>query len=124
MNKLILAALVAGAPLTAAAAQSMNAEQFHQRATALQKKGALAIFSRGEIRALMTEGKAAADQARGQRLAAEKRGQAPRYCPPKAPSSLGSNEFMARLAAIPAAERARINMTEAMTRVLAAKFPC
>ena len=36
-----------------ASAQSMNAQVFHNRATALQKKGALAIFSRGEIKALM-----------------------------------------------------------------------
>jgi len=31
---------------------------------------------------------------------------------------------MERLAAIPAAERARIDMTEATIRILATKFPC
>ena len=34
---------------------------------------------------------------------------------------MDSNDFMRRLAAIPAAERARIDMTEATTRVLAGK---
>lgn len=37
---------------------------------------------------------------------------------------MGSDEFMKRLAMIPAAERARIDMTEANTRILATKFPC
>ena len=109
---------------SAAHAQNMNAEQFHQRATALKKKGAMAIFSGGEIKALMAEGKAASAKAREQRLAAVRAGQKPRYCPPDAPVSLPSDEFMKRLGAIPAAERARIDMTEAMIRILAAKFPC
>ncbi|NUS99637.1 MAG: hypothetical protein HOP96_01520, partial [Sphingomonas sp.] len=41
-----------------ASAQSMNAQVFHQRATALEKKGMLALFS-GDLKALMKEGKAA-----------------------------------------------------------------
>jgi len=42
-----------------AAAQSMNAEIFYQRAIALQKKGVMALFSGGEIKALTKEGQAA-----------------------------------------------------------------
>ena len=38
----------------AASAQTMNAEQFHQRATALQKKGMLALFS-SDVKLLMAE---------------------------------------------------------------------
>ena len=37
---------------------------------------------------------------------------------------MGSDEFMTRLAAIPHAERARIDMTEATIRILAGKYPC
>jgi len=37
---------------------------------------------------------------------------------------MGSDEFMERLGALPRAERSRINMTEAMVRILAVKFPC
>ena len=109
---------------SAASAQNMNAETFHQRATALKKKGPLALFSRGEIKALMNEVQAAAPRAREQRLAAVKAGQKPRYCPPEGPQSLGSSEFMQRLGAIPQQERRRIDMTEATVRILAAKFPC
>ncbi len=107
-----------------ASAQSMNAETFNKRAVALQKKGPLALFSRGEIKALMTEGQAAATKSRETRLAAARLGQKPRYCPPAGAQGMNSDDFMKALAAIPAAERARIDMTEATTRILARKFPC
>ena len=108
----------------AASAQSMNAEQFHQRATALQNKGVMAIFSSSEIKALTREAQAAGGRAAENRRAAAKSGQTPRFCPPKGPVSMGDKEFITRLSAVPAADRARIDMTEAMTRILAAKYPC
>jgi len=107
-----------------AVGQSMNAEQFYQRATALQNKGMLALFSGSEIKALTNEGKAAGSRARAQRLAAIAAGQKPRYCPPEGAVSIDSSEFVKRLSAVPAAERGRIDITEATTRILAAKFPC
>jgi hypothetical protein len=106
-----------------AIAQDMNAESFHRRATRLKSKGAMAIFSRGEIKTLMNEGQAAAKRAREQRLATIKAGSKPRSCPPEG-ARMDSDEFMARLAAIPQAERARIDMTEATIRILASKYPC
>jgi len=122
--KALIGAMAAVFMASGANAQTMNAEQFHQRATALKKKGAMAIFSGGEIKALTNEGKAAAAKAREQRLAAVKAGQKPRYCPPEGKHSMDGNEFMNRLGVIPAAERVRIDMTEAMTRILIQKFPC
>lgn len=121
--KLLLAAIAVAVP-AAAPAQSMNAERFLQRAEALKKKGPLALFSGREIKALTNEGKAAGDAARRQRLATVKAGGKPRYCPPAGPQKMGSDEFMKRLGAIPRAERSRIDMAEAMTRILTAKFPC
>ena len=106
-----------------ASAQSMNAESFYKRSAALIAKGPLALFSRGEINVLMTEAGNAGKAARAQRLAALAAGKPPRACPPEQ-SKMGSDEFMKRLGAIPAAERARINMTEAMTRITIARFPC
>ena len=106
-----------------ASAQSMNADAFYKRATALSSRGMLAIFS-GDVKGMMNEGKAAGAAARAQRLAAIKAGRKPRYCPPEGPQSMGSTEFMQRLGAIPQADRARIDMTEAMTRILTVKFPC
>jgi hypothetical protein len=109
---------------SAASAQSMNAQTFYKRATALQKKGVLAVFSGGEIKALMNEGQAAG-KAAGAAYDADKRaGRPTRFCPPPGKREMGSDEYMKRLATIPAAERARIDMTEATTRVLIGKFPC
>jgi hypothetical protein len=122
--KAVMGAMAAVFIASGANAQTMNAEQFHQRATALKKKGAMAIFSGGEIKALTNESKAAAAKASEQQLAAIRTGQKPRFCPPEGKHSLGSDEFMTRLEAIPAAERARIDMTEAMIRILIQKFPC
>ena len=107
----------------AVSAQSMNAEVFHQKAVALQKKGPLAVFS-GDLKLVMNEGKASAGKARQLRLAAVKAGQKPRYCPPEGSKGIDSDEYMKGLSAIPAAERAKIDMTEATTRILARKFPC
>ena len=107
----------------AASAQSMNAELFHKKAAALMKKGPMAIFS-GDLKVVMNEGKASAGKAREQRLAAIKANQKPRYCPPAEAKGMNSDEYMKGLSAIPAAERAKIDMTEATTRILARKFPC
>lgn len=123
MHRMLIGLALAATPMSAAIAQTMNAEVFHQHASKLEKKGAMAIFSRGEIKALTTEAQAAAMRAREQRLATLKAGGKPRSCPPEG-SKMGSDEFMRRLSAIPAAERMRIDMTEATIRILAVKFPC
>lgn len=109
---------------SAASAQSMNAQTFYKRATALKNKGPLAIFSGGEIKALMNEGQAAGKAAGAAYDADKKAGRPTRFCPPPGKRQIGSDEYLQRLAAIPAAERARIDMTEATTRILIAKFPC
>ena len=106
-----------------AAAQSMNAEIFLKRAQALKAKGPLALVSR-DLRPIINEAKAAGLKARATRLAALKEGRTPRYCPPKGSKRLGNDEFLAGMAAIPAAERMRIDLTEAMTRILVRKVPC
>ena len=51
-------------------------------------------------------------------------GQQPRFCPPKGEFSMDDKQFMAGLSAIPAADRARIDMTEAVTRIFVSRFPC
>ena len=123
MWRLVLTAALVGLPSTAVA-QSMNAESFWQRATALKAKGPLALLEQGEIAALITEAKAAGKRADAQRLAAIKARKKPRYCPPDADRSMNSDEFLQRLSAIPARDRRRITMTEATTRIAAQKFPC
>jgi hypothetical protein len=72
----------------------------------------------------MAEGQAAG-KAAGARYDADKRaGHPTRFCPPPGPRNIGSSEFLQRLGSIPAAERGRIDMAEAITRILIAKYPC
>jgi hypothetical protein len=123
VKRLIVAAALVALP-GVAAAQSMNAERFWQRATALKAKGPLALLEQREIGALITEAKAAGKRADAQRLAAIKARKKPRYCPPDADRSMNSDEFLQRLSAIPARDRKRINMIEATARIAAQKFPC
>ena len=122
MKIMLLASVLVVAPQSAFA-QSMNAEQFYERATALQKKGVMALFS-SDVKLLTNEGKAAGEAARRQRLAAVAAGHKPRYCPPADVHGMDSNEYLKRLSAIPAGERARIDLREATNRILAAKYPC
>ena len=122
MRMLIAAVLLTAT--TPALAQNMNADEFHRRAIALQQKGGRALLAMGEIRALTKEARRAGETVRANRLAAEKAGQNGRYCPPKGAPRMGSEEFLKRLTAIPQEERAKINMMEAMNRILAVKFPC
>ena len=72
----------------------------------------------------MNEGKASVAKAQATRLAAIKAGQKPRYCPPENSKGISSDEYMKGLAAIPASERAKIDTTEATTRILTRQFPC
>ena len=121
--RLLLGAVLLAVPASAIA-QNMNADEFHRRAIALQKKGGRALLAIGEIRALTKEARGAGETVRAHRIAAEKAGQTPRYCPPKGSPRMGSEEFLKRLSAIPQEDRAQINMLEAMNRILAVKFPC
>ncbi|MFL6733432.1 MAG: hypothetical protein ACJ8EY_01910, partial [Sphingomicrobium sp.] len=122
MRNFVLLASLMIVPGTALA-QSMNAETFYKRATALQEKGPLALLSSDEIKALVSEAEAAGKRADEKRLAAIKAGKPPRYCPPEGPRTMGSDEFMKGLSSISQAQRARINMTEATTRIVARKYP-
>lgn len=120
--KLMVAAVAVLLPATASA-QSMSAEVFFQKAQSLQRKGVRAMFS-SDLKKLLKEARAAGETARAQRLAALKNREKPRYCPPAGSQRLGSDEFMQRLGALPRSDRQRIDMTEAMIRIMAVKFPC
>ena len=102
----------------------MNAEIFFKRASALEALGPLALLQSDEIKALTEEAKAAGNRANPIRKAALKARRKPRYCPPSDEVKMDSSEFMDRLRAIPGPVRTRIDMTEAATRIAAAKYPC
>jgi hypothetical protein len=118
---LVIVALSVATP--SVADQPGNAQTFLQRAERLKSKGPLAFFDDdyGRLKAEATAvGKAIGDD----RIAAEKAGKPILYCSPEARAKLGSFELIRGLEAIPAPERARMTLKEAMTRVLQAKYPC
>jgi hypothetical protein len=107
-----------------AAASVMNAEEFYQRALKVKKRGPFALLSMKEVKLLVNEVKVAGAQVKETRLAVEKTGKKGRYCPPPEPKRMGHEEYVAGIGAIPQAERRKIDLIEATTRMLAAKFPC
>jgi len=113
--------MIAAAPAFGAV---MGAEEFYQRAMKLKKKGALAVFSGSEIKRLVNEVKVAGETVRRTRLAAEATGKRGRYCPPENKKRMDTDEYLKGLGQIPAAERAKIDLIEATTRILEKKFPC
>jgi hypothetical protein len=123
MIRRIFAGLALLSVASPAPTQQMNAEAFYQRATKLKAKGALAIFSGGEIKALKREGQAAGKASSARYKAAKAAGQPLPYCPPEGPQKMDDSEYMQRLGAIPQAVRMRIDLTEATIRIKAAKFP-
>jgi len=119
MKKLVLATTLAAAPLTAAAA--MPVSTFLAKAEALQKKGAMALFS-GDIGILKKELKTSSAQLKAERAAAVKAGRKPDFCPPEK-ASLNSNELLGHLRAIPAPQRG-MPFKAAYKSFLVRKFPC
>ena len=123
MRKTILFALLVSIAAPALAAAPGSAQNFLDRANRLKAKGPLALFD-GDYGRLKAEATAVGKAIGDDRIAAEKAGRPILYCSPQPRAQLGSFEFIDGLEAIPAAERARMSLKEAMLRVLQKKYPC
>jgi hypothetical protein len=123
MHKSILIALMLGLAAPALAAPPGSAQNFLDRANRLKAKGPFAFFDSDYDR-LKAEATAVGKSIGDDRIAAERAGRPILYCSPKARAELGSFEFIDGLNAIPAAERARMSLKDAMVRVLQKKYPC
>ena len=121
MRRFALLTLILAVPALAAAPGT--AQNFLDRANRLKAKGPLAVFD-ADYRRLKREAYAAGDSIRADRIAAEKAGKPVLYCSPKARAELGSMEFVDGLEAIPANERAKMSLKQAMLRILQKKYPC
>jgi len=88
----------------------------------LKAKGAMAVFSAGEI-GRMTQQIKAAGAAYRARLAQEKAAGHPSSCPPEK-TSLNSNDILAHFASYPEAQRAKIPLSVAMGDLFIRRFPC
>jgi hypothetical protein len=123
MRKLVLLVLLLAVTTPASAAPPGSAQNFLDRAHRLKSKGPFAFFD-SDYGRLKAEATAAGKGIGDDRIAAEKSGRPILYCSPSARAELGSFEFIDGLDAIPAAERARMSLKEAMLRVLQKKYPC
>ncbi|HEX3677925.1 MAG TPA: hypothetical protein VHU79_11115 [Sphingomicrobium sp.] len=123
MRKTILLALVVCVSTHSWAAAPGSAQNFLDRAERLKAKGPLAFFD-SDYGRLKSEATLVGESIGDDRIAAEKAGKTVLYCSPKPRAELGSFEFIRGLEAIPAAERARISLKEAMIRILQTKYPC
>src|SRR5690349_24157660 len=123
MRKTVLFFLAFWVSAPALAAPPSSADNFLERAERLKAKGPFAFFDSdyGRLKAEATAvGKSIGDD----RIAAERAGRPILYCSPSARAQLGSFEFINGLEAIPAADRARMTLKDAMIRVLQKKYPC
>ena len=123
MRTSILLLLAFGAVSPTRASTPGSAQDFLERAERLKAKGPLAFFDSDYSR-LKAEATVVGESIGDDRIAAEKAGRPILYCSPKPRAQLGKFEFIRGLEAIPAGERARMSLKEAMLRVLQKKYPC
>ena len=104
-------------------AQAMPLNQFLEKASALEKKGVMAVFS-SDAKQLKSEMAGSAKGMRAERLQAQAQGKKPAYCPPAKQAGLNNVEILAHFRAIPAAQRSRMSTKDAFRSLLIKKYPC
>lgn len=117
----LAAIALAFAPFSAA--KAMTVADFLTRSDALQKRGAMALFS-SELGLLKREVTTAATALRGERLAAQKAGRRPPYCPNAASAKMGSDQLLAIMRAVPPGDRARLQVKDALRAHFVRTQPC
>ena len=123
MRRIIALILAVAVPGSVLAAEVGGAQNFLDRAERLKAKGPLAFFDSDYDR-LKADATAVGKSIGDDRIAAEKAGKPILYCSPRPRAELGSFEFIRGLEAIPAPERTRMSLKDAMLRVLQKKYPC
>lgn len=99
----------------------MTVAQFLVKANALEKKGAMAIFS-SDLRPVMREMKTVGQELKLEGERRKAAGLPRRACPPEG-TKLDSSELLRMMNAIPPAERG-MSVKDGLVRVMAARFPC
>ena len=121
MRRIMLGLFLAGAPVGAVYAQAMPVSQFLAKAEALQKKGAMALFS-SDIGLLKKEIQNSAKQLRAEQNAARKAGRKTETCLPEK-ASMNSNEILAHFRSIPPQQRS-MPVKTAFAGLMRKKYPC
>ena len=119
-SKLVFAAALLVAP---AAASAMPVSTFLAKAEALERKGAMALFS-GDLKLLTKQIKADAAALRAENKAAEAAGQRKAYCTPASGVKLSNRDIVGAMQAVPPAQRAATDTKSALRAYFARRFPC
>jgi hypothetical protein len=114
----LLPALLAAVALTPASA--MDLATYVRLGEGLKSKGPLAPFSR-DYKILMAELQASSKAIKQERLAALAAGRKPAYCPT---SGINLMEVFSAFQAVPPAQRARLQVKDALRKFYVKKFPC
>jgi hypothetical protein len=101
----------------------MSVQAFLTKAEALQKKGALALFS-SDMKLLKRQMTADALDLRKERLAAEAAGRRGAFCPPPGGIKLSDKDVVAAMQAVPPAQRASTDTKAALRAYFSRRFPC
>lgn len=107
--------------MAAPAQAEMTVAQFLSKADALQKKGAMAIFS-SDLRPVVREMRSVGQQLKVEGERRKAAGLPRRACPPEN-ARPKSDELLAMMNAIPPAERG-MSLKDGFVRVMAARYPC
>lgn len=117
----LIAVAVAAMPLSSLCA--MPVETFLAKADALEKKGAMAVFSK-DFRLLMKQVKTDAGELAAANKAAAAAGRPKAYCTPGKGAALNNRDILAAMRAVPPAQRAATSSKEALKAYLARRYPC
>ena len=121
MRKIWIAGGLALACASPAAAQTMPVSDFLAKAEALQRKGALALFS-SDYKVLKAEVQQSGKALRASTEAAKKAGRQPIACLPSK-AATDPNELLKHLRTIPPAQRS-MPIGTAFNQLMAKKYPC
>ena len=119
MRRWVLAAALVCVPMSA---QAMTVAEFMGKATALKKKGPLALMS-PDIKLLKAEMVGITTAYRADAIAARSAGK-PLSCPPTGRVKMGAGELMASLATIPAEQARVMPMKTAFYAFMKRRYPC
>lgn len=106
-----------------AALHAMTVAVFLEKAEALKRRGALAMFS-SDLRLLKSEARTAAAAVRAERLAAVRAGRRPAFCPPREGGRFDADELLRHFHALSPAQRARMEVRDGIRSLLVRKYPC
>lgn len=122
MRKLILFIAMAAAPLAAAQAQNMTVSEFLRRSDAMVLGGR--GTASGEYARLQRQLSESARLARIERRIARSEHREPRACLRAGRPAATSDEVLAHLRAMPAAEAQATTVRDAYMQLMARKWPC